>query len=80
MLRVDHALSKQFLKTFHIFPKWWTDGLEGRNPLCCPLPGKAIKRSFSTLPKTLSLRFYLALVYKEAELSASSLALGHCVM
>ena len=49
----------------------WNPGFEGRSPLCPPLPGKAIKLFFSTLPETLSLRFYLALVYREAELSAS---------
>ena len=37
---------------------------------CCspPLPGKAIKLSFSTSPKTLSMRFSSAPVYRGAEL------------
>ena len=35
------------------------------------MPGKVIKLSFSTSPKTLSPRFDLAPVYGEAELSAS---------
>ena len=37
-----------------------------------PFAGKAIKLSFSTSPKTLSLRFDSALVYGEAELSVSA--------
>ena len=44
---------------------------KGRSPLCPPLLGKAIKLFFSTSPKTLSLRFDSALVYREAELLAS---------
>ena len=36
-----------------------------------PLPGKAIELSFSTSPKTLSLRFDSAPMYREAELWAS---------
>ena len=41
---------------------------------CCspPLPGKAIKLSFSTSPKTLSPSFDLPPMYREAELSASA--------
>ena len=43
-----------------------------QEPTVSPLAGKAIKLSFSTSPKTLSLRFDSALVYGEAELSASA--------
>ena len=39
--------------------------------LYLPLPGKIIKLSFSTSPKTLPLRFNSPLGYREAELSAS---------
>ena len=39
--------------------------------MCPHLPGKAIKLSFSTSPKTQSLRFDLALVYREAKLSVT---------
>ena len=35
--------------------------------------GKAIKQFFPTLPKTLSLTFDLALLYREAKLSASKI-------
>ena len=45
----------------------------GKRPPCPPLPGKVRKLSFSTAPKTLSPRFDSALVYREAELSASFL-------
>ena len=38
--------------------------LRGMSPLCPPLPGKAIKLSFSTSPKTLSLRFNSAPVQR----------------
>ena len=43
----------------------------GRSPLCPPLPGKVIKLSFSTSPKTLSPRFASPPVYREVEFSAS---------
>ena len=36
--------------------------------MCLPLPGKAMKLSFSTSPKILSLGFDSAPVYREAEL------------
>ena len=45
----------------------------GRSPLYPPLPGKVIKLSFSTSPKTLSQGFTSTPVYREAELSASIL-------
>ena len=50
-------------------------GFGGMNLLYSPLPGKAIKLSFSTSSKTLSPRFDPALVYREAEFLAS-LVLG----
>ena len=65
----DHALI--YYKTSPYVSKVGTDGFEGISPLCPPLPGKAIKLSFSTSPRTLSLRFDLALLYREAEFSAS---------
>ena len=43
----------------------------GRNLVYLPLPGKAIKLSFSSSPQTLSPTFDSAPVYREAELSAS---------
>ena len=48
-----------------------TLGFEGISPLCPPLPSRAVKLSFSTSPKTLSLKFVLAPVNREAELLAS---------
>ena len=46
--------------------------------LCVPpSPDKVIKLSFSTSPKTLSLRFGSALVHREAELSASISSFKH---
>ena len=42
--------------------------------MCYPLPGKVIKLSFSTSPKTLSPGFDLALVYREAVFSNKSKA------
>ena len=65
----DHALV--YYNTSPYVSKVGTDGFEGISPVCPPLPGKAIKLSFSTSPRTLSLRFDLALLYREAELSAS---------
>ena len=44
---------------------------EVRSPLCRPLPGKEIKLSFSTSPKTPSLRLHLAPAYREAEISTT---------
>ena len=49
----------------------------GRSPLRPPLPGKAIKPSLPTSPKALSLRFELAPVYREAELSLAVPNWGH---
>ena len=49
--------------------------MRGMNLLYSPLPGKAIKLSFSTSSKTLSPRFDSASAYREAEFSAS-LVLG----
>ena len=46
---------------------------QGRNPLCSSLPGKSIKLSFSTSPKTLSPRSSSAPVHREAEFSASEI-------
>ena len=51
-----------------------THSFSGQEPTVSPFAGKAIKLSFSTSPKTLSLRFDSALVYREAELSASALS------
>ena len=50
-------------------PSWDTWG--HMSPLCPSSPGKAIKLSFFISPKTLSPRFDLEPVYREAELSAS---------
>ena len=75
---IMHSLNNCY-KIFTLFLKGGTDGFDSMRPLCFPLPGKPIKHSFSSLPKTRSLRFYSALMYKEGELSASLLALGHCV-
>ena len=44
---------------------------EGMSLLCPSLPGKAIKLSFSTSPKTMCPKFNLAPMYREAELLAS---------
>ena len=41
---------------------------EARAHSAPPFPGKVIKLSFSMSPKILSLKFHLALVYREAEL------------
>ena len=49
----------------------WGHSFWGRRPLCPPLPGKVIKLSFSTSPKTLSPRFASPPAYREAEFSAS---------
>ena len=51
-----------------------THSFSGQEPTVSPFAGKAIELSFSTSPKTLSLRFDSALVYREAELSASALS------
>ena len=61
---------EQLLENFCL-PQVGTHGFEG---LLCPLlPGEAIQLLFSILPKTLSLRFDLALVYRETELLVSVL-------
>ena len=39
-----------YYKTPHCLPQVGTLGFEGISPLCPPLPGKAIKLSFSTSP------------------------------
>ena len=65
-----------YYKTCHYLPRVGTLGREGISPLCPPLPGKAVKLSFSTSPKTLSLRFDLAPVYREVELSPSESGVG----
>ena len=62
---------KNYYKT-RCLPKVGTHGFEGISPLWPPFLGKAIKLSFSTSPKTLSLRFDLAPVYREAELTESN--------
>ena len=49
----------------------WDTVFRGQSLLCPPLTDKAIKPSFSTSPKTLSLRFDLAPGYREAERSGS---------
>ena len=58
-------------QTCHYLPQIETLGFEVISLLGPTLPGKAIKPSFSTSPKLLSLRFHLALVYREVELFAS---------
>ena len=63
----SHLLWTISIKLVTIFPKW--GHLKGMSPLCHPLPVNAIKLSFSTSPKTLSLRFDSARVHREAELS-----------
>ena len=40
-----------YYKTCHYFPQVETRCFEGMSPLCSPLPGKAIKLSFSSSPK-----------------------------
>ena len=62
--------------TTFVLPQVGTLGLEGISLLCPPLPGKAVKLSFSTSPKTLSLRFDLASVHREVELSPSESGVG----
>ena len=49
-----------------------THSFEGISPLWSPLPDKAIKLFFSTLPKTLSLRFNSVPVYRGWISAASS--------
>ena len=61
-----------YYKTYYLLQ---VGTFEGISLLWPPLPGKAIKLSFSTSPKSLSPRFNLALVYREAELSASEINL-----
>ena len=57
-------------KTSHCLSQVGTHGFECISPLWPPSPDKVIKLSFSTSPKTLPLRFDLAPVYREVELSA----------
>ena len=71
--QADYSLF--YYKTCHHLPQVKTHGFEGIRLLSPLLPGKAIKLLFSTSPQTLSLRFDLVLVYREAELSASILSL-----
>ena len=75
--RVDHAIF--YYKTCHYLSQAGTLAGEGMTPLSPPLLGKAIKLSFSTSPKTLSLRFGLAPAYSEAELSASVIIFAKCM-
>ena len=65
------SLNKDY-KTSHYLPQVRTCDFEGISPLWPPLPGRVIRLSFSTSPKTLSLRFDSVQVYREAELSAST--------
>ena len=60
-----------YYKACHYPPQVRTLGIEGISSLCHPLPAKAINLLFYTSPQTLSLRFDLASVYREAELSVS---------
>ena len=53
--RVGHG----WVTELNYLPQGGTHSFEGINPLWPPLPGKAIKLSFSTWPRTLSVRFYL---------------------
>ena len=61
-----------YYKTYYLLQ---VGTFEGISLLWPPLPGKAMKLSFSTSPKSLSPRFSLALVYREAELSTSEMNL-----
>ena len=67
----SHPLWTITIKLLTILSKWGHIVFWGRRSLCHPLPGKVIKLSFSTSPQTLFPRFDSALVYREAELSAS---------
>ena len=53
-----------YYKSSHYPLQGRTHRLKGISPLCPPLPGKAIKLFFSASPKTLSLRFNPAPVYR----------------
>ena len=64
-------------KLITIFPKWRRLVLRALALCVPPSPDKVIKLSFSTSPKTLSLRFGSALVRREAELSASISSFKH---
>ena len=57
-------------KTPHKRPRVGTHSSEGISLLCPPLPGKAIKLFFCTLPKTPSPRFNSVPVYR-GQISAS---------
>ena len=70
---LENFSKKKKKKTSHCLPQVGTHGFEGMSLLCPPLPGEAIQLFFSTSPKTLSLRFDLALVYRETELLVSVL-------
>ena len=62
----DHTFF--YYKTWHYLSQVGIHDFEGMSLLFPPLPGKAIKLSFSTPPKTLSPRSDSALVHKRAEL------------
>ena len=62
------------IKLLSILSKLGYIVFRGRSPrVSPPLPGKVIKLSFSTTPRTLSPRFDSAPVYRETELLASLL-------
>ena len=68
------SLLNNYYKTYqtcHYHPQIETLGFEVICLLGPTLHGKAIKLSFSTLPRLLPLRFHLASVYKEVEFFAS---------
>ena len=75
--QVDHIFF--YYKTCHYLPQAGMLAIEGMTPLSPPLLGKAVKLSLSTSPKTLSLRYGLAPVYSEAELSASVIIFAKCM-
>ena len=60
-----------FYITLHYLPQVGTHFFTAMSPLWPSLTGKALKLFFSTSPRTLSLRFNLTPVYREAELWAS---------
>ena len=62
-----------YYKTSHYVPQVGTHRFEDSSLLCPLLPGKAIQLLFSASPGTVSLRFNLAPVYREAELWTSAL-------
>ena len=62
--QADHPLLLEHYKTPHYPLQGGTYSLEGISLLWPPLPGRAVKLFLSTSPKTLSLRFNLAPVYR----------------